>query len=245
MKSYTRLHLPPLSQVSQTNSIRKIEDRIAQISLRNTSFFSTFGLELKASHLVAIDGQEGRRQILNRHISRPAFEPILFHFCDKLCAHEIDIATMEGVASGAAARPIVRAVGEMRTSSSADGHYTLYAPLKERLRLTDCLNQLASETCYSPLTAALICYSMTIIAHPLVDGNGRLARALLFGTLRRARLIDAPIVPLGPAFYLHAGAVGPTMATLSQSGNWQVAVEGLASVISTACDLADAVDRLI
>lgn len=208
------------------------------------SFISTFGLELKAASLIALDGREDHRQILQRFMSRPALEPILLHMWKDLTGPSLDPTTMAKFASGGAGRPMELATGRMRTTSSSTGEYTIYAPPEERVRLTEALRDNARQDYASPVTASLVAYALAIICHPLTDGNGRLARGLLLGALGGRGLIGAPIVPLGPAFYMHAGLIGPVMARLSESRDWASAVDELAPILSTACDLADGVDRL-
>lgn len=208
------------------------------------SFISTFGLELKAANLIALDGREDHRRILQRFLSRPALEPILLHMWKDLTAPEIDPAAMARFASGVAGRPVEPATGRMRTTPTSTGEYTIYASPEERARLTAMLRDNTRQDHGSPVAASLVAYALTIICHPLADGNGRLARALLLGALGGRRLISAPIVPVGPAFYMHAGLIGPVMARLSESGDWASAVDELAPVLSTACDLADGIDRL-
>jgi Fic family protein len=63
-------------------------------------------------------------------------------------------------------------------------------------------------------------FARTIIAHPFPDGNGRLARALVHAALARTYDLNAPVLPLAPAFYMHAGKVALALRHLSDSGDW-------------------------
>jgi hypothetical protein len=54
-----------------------------------------------------------------------------------------------------------------------------------------------------PILHAVGIYFETLVIHPVVDGNGRLARLLFQGSLHRTLGLKAPIYPLGPALALH------------------------------------------
>lgn len=51
----------------------------------------------------------------------------------------------------------------------------------------------------SPIAQAIGVFLETLLIHPLPDGNGRLARLLFQGALKRAIGLNAPVVPLGPS----------------------------------------------
>ena len=51
-----------------------------------------------------------------------------------------------------------------------------------------------------PVAHAIAILFETLVVHPLQDGNGRLARLLFQGSLRRTLGLRSPVFPLGPAF---------------------------------------------
>lgn len=242
--SIVRLRLPPLRRVADPPEIVRLEERLRERGKAQRSFMATFGLELKAANLIALDGHECHREILQRFLSRPAFEPILLHMWKGLTTGRAEPEFLAKLASGFAGKSVGLAVGNMRTRPSPTGKYTVYAPPEHRLRLTSALEENAALEHSSPLARAIIAFALTVICHPLTDGNGRVARAILLGSLARDRIINAPIVPLGPAFYLHGRLVGDALARLSDTGDWTAAVAELAQILTTACDLAEGVDRL-
>lgn len=71
------------------------------------------------------------------------------------------------------------------------------------------------------LCAALGIYAQVVLSHPLVDGNGRLGRALALIFLMRAKVLHAPWIPLGPYFYQHASIVFGSLQALSLTGDYQ------------------------
>ncbi|MBX9802488.1 MAG: Fic family protein [Caulobacteraceae bacterium] len=218
-----------------------LRDRIEAVSSCGGAFVSTFGLELKAATVLARDGDSDRRLILGRFISRPAAEPILLHVWREIMTTTASPEDLKKIGSGLAGRSVELARGRMRTyPSTATGQFTVYADASQRERLMEYLAE-NSATNSDPVAKALVAYALVILCHPLTDGNGRLARAFVTGSLAREGLLTTPCLPLGPAFYLHARIVADSMAHISETGAWADAVDQLAVILETACDLAAAV----
>lgn len=75
-------------------------------------------------------------------------------------------------------------------------------------RLDDLLRRVVeSAPPLPPLLHAIGVYFDTLLIHPLVDGNGRLARLLFLGSIHRTMGLKVPIFPLGPAIALHRSHV--------------------------------------
>lgn len=87
------------------------------------------------------------------------------------------------------------------------GARTIYAEaatargFSERLMLSEAFSEQA------PMTWAIYCYAEVALSHPLTDGNGRLARALLICALGRSKILQAPWLPITATFYRNAAAI--------------------------------------
>lgn len=238
------LHIPPLQPVTTTAGLATLERRIRTLSDRSPNFVSTFGLELRAATVMAIGGDSSARHVLQRLLSRPAAEAVLLHTWPQLSQPALELEAMRTIASGLAAKSLTLARGRMRTTAGPDGEFTVYAPAEQRNELTTHLAAARASAAEHPLASALVVFALTILAHPLTDGNGRLGRALVHGTLAQCGLIRAPVLPLAPAFYAQAAVVRSALRDLSRTGDWMTAVEALAPILAMACDLAATTGRL-
>jgi len=57
------------------------------------------------------------------------------------------------------------------------------------------------------MTWAIYCYAQVALSHPLVEGNGRLARAVLACALGHSGILNEPWLPMTAAFYRNAPAI--------------------------------------
>jgi len=99
----------------------------------------------------------------------------------------------------------------MATAPDVEGRRTLYAnPNVSRMFISRLLDgEYISNVC--PLTWSMYCYVQIALSHPLVEGNGRLARAILICALGRCGILDQPWLPVTAAFYRNAAAVVEAM----------------------------------
>lgn len=72
----------------------------------------------------------------------------------------------------------------------------------------------------SPLARSFYAYAETAISHPLNDGNGRLARAMLYRALGAEGILSAPLLPLGPLIYANTSQVIEGVVRLGTQGDW-------------------------
>lgn len=239
------LNIPPLRPITTTPRLAALEDRIKSLSTRSPNFVSTFGLELRAATVMAMEAGGSQRRILQRMLSRPAAEAVLFHVWPDLAKPGVDLLGIQKIASGLSAKSIAVARGRMRTTAGHRGEFTVYAPPEQRNELPTRLIEARATATDHPLASALVFFALTILAHPLNDGNGRLARALVHGTLAQGGLVRAPVLPLAPAFYAQADVVRLALKELSRTGDRLTAVESLAGILNLSCALAEKTERLV
>lgn len=239
------LQLPPLQPVTTTPRLAALEARIKLLAGRSPTFVSTFGLELQAATVLAMGAEPSARHVLQRLLSRPAAEAVLLHAWPRLTRPGFDLESMQKIASGLAAKPLAIAKGRMRTTAGHNGEFTVYAPPEQRNELPGLLIEARAAATDHPLASALVVFALTILAHPLTDGNGRLARALVHGTLAQGGLVRSPVLPLAPAFYAQADVVRTALKELSGSGDWPAAIESLSGILRMSCALAEKTEQLV
>lgn len=72
----------------------------------------------------------------------------------------------------------------------------------------------------SPLEKAAYRFMRTISAHPFRDGNGRIARALIYGPFAAANILTLPILGITPIFDIHRLELGRRVMKLSDDADW-------------------------
>lgn len=89
-----------------------------------------------------------------------------------------------------------------------------------------------------PLVLAVGVFSHFLAVHPLRDGNGRVARRLLLGTLRKFQLWNHS--PLPVAFMIHHDRERHVMAleSLQRDRTWDIYIEYMASMICAAAEMS-------
>jgi hypothetical protein len=150
---------------------------------------------------------------------RPPSEPALSEFWPQMTVGVIDLKTALDLSSALAGRP-----AGWRTSTAAGEpdrrsfQVVFTDPItasgwRERLLVADGLQP-------NPWLLAIYTYAEVILSHPLRDGNGRLARALLVATLARRVGLSRPLLPLGPLVYANARVVDDSVLKLGLVGDW-------------------------
>lgn len=72
----------------------------------------------------------------------------------------------------------------------------------------------------SPLEKAAYRFMRTISAHPFRDGNGRIARALIYGPFAAANILTLPILGITPIFDIHRLELSRRVIKLSDDADW-------------------------
>lgn len=240
---FVQLNVPSLETFPREPIRPDLPLRIEAAATQRT-FLATFGLELKAAALAARRGSEKEQRAFIRFASRPAIEPALLVAWSRVTDRDTRPTALLQTASVLIGGKAQMASGRMRTAPDFAGQATLYAPPVQRDRWEETLREGRSKA-PCPISRALFPYFVMILCHPLQDGNGRVGRALILGSLCADGLIQGPQIPLGPAFYRRAGQVAETMRALSATGDWTTAFGSLAGLLEAACEDAEAVAAAI
>jgi hypothetical protein len=76
------------------------------------------------------------------------------------------------------------------------------------------------QTERTPLEKAAYRFMRTISAHPFRDGNGRIARALIYGPFAAANILTLPILGITPIFDIHRLELSRRVIKLSDDADW-------------------------
>ncbi|MEQ1541131.1 MAG: hypothetical protein ABL926_02655 [Novosphingobium sp.] len=109
------------------------------------------------------------------------------------------------------------------------------------------LGRLRSTVVESSLSGIfpIYAFAITILVHPLADGNGRLARGLMHAAFCRRIGSGLPLLPLAPAFYLHSAGVRDGVRKVAQYEEWDELIGAATQVLETAVRLRMSLDDAI
>lgn len=228
----TCLRVPRLPQRLVSPANAAISEAVFARAPAGGSVLGGFGTELRAAFIISRTDREHDR-IFQRFISRPACEPILLLSRTALTADAPSFEELTTIAGGLSGGTVRLSVPQMRTSARADGSYTLYAPVDERRRWPEFMAAIRSiET--DPISRAALCYAVTILCHPLEDGNGRASRAYAWGSLVRDEVMITPHLPMGPVFFRHREVIINGLSELSRTGCWVTLAAALGRLFDAA-----------
>lgn len=246
MQAY-ELRLPSVEPRGMTVKDQALVARLRTCDRRYRHIEDSFGLELKTAWAMVENGAAWRfanggphdePPNLKRFLLRPAAEPVLASWWSRLAGLDLDLESSVALASSLNGAKLELSPHRMRTrGSEAQGHIW-YAELEEARRfLVDI--QAVEGRLESPIERALYRFVKTLQAHPLADGNGRVARALLLGALAGDSAISGPILPLGPIYYRNSDLVTRQIRDLSESGDWGRYFSEATQLIETALAAAE------
>jgi Fic family protein len=227
-----RLVCPSIDLSDLTGPICSLDyGTLAQVAERYSTATSTFGLELRVSYAIEAGGNQDER--VRRPYFRPAQEPIIWSWWDKLQQGPFDPSDILELASLLAGKMVGYRSREMVSFHGLGRHHLFYeAPARSRSWIADiaATDRMPGD----PVKKALYRFARIVTAHPLGDANGRLARAVLHGGLAGGGLIATPCLALAPVFALHAAEVRAALAGLNKSRNWQAYFEQMGATLADA-----------
>lgn len=95
------------------------------------------------------------------------------------------------------------------------------SPKAARIRVRDLLRFCQGGGDHLPALAQAICALEAFLAlHPLLDGNGRVARAMFQAVLARRGLLTGPALPIGPMLKLNGPEHSEIIRRLILTGDW-------------------------
>ncbi|HEX4694375.1 Fic family protein [Sphingomonas sp.] len=229
---YRRLALPPLPDDS-LSSLPETAARIRGTAHAFGSPLACFGLEQTVQALIE---ERWPDRITRKPFYRPTPEPALLG-----CWDAIGTASFVGENLLDFVSVIRGADAEIRTGeicAGGDGDNGVLFEKADFARWADRVKSLYALA-LPPVTEAIAIYAHTVFAHPFRDGNGRLARALIYGSLRRGGLVPGPCLGLGPTFDLCRRPLALATLALSKRADWPRYVQTLGKVLNLCAANAD------
>ena len=229
---YSRLVLPALP-VDPLSSLPTTVARIRETAHVFESRFACFGIEQAVQALLEARWPD---RITRKPFYRPTPEPALLGCWDAIGTPsflEKNLLSFVSVICGVNAE-----IREGEICAEGDGDNSVLFEKADFVRWMDrmkCVYALALP----PVTEAIVIYAHTIFAHPFRDGNGRLARALIYGSLRRGGLVTGPCLGLSPTFDLCRRPLAFATLALSDRADWRYYVQTLGKILNLCAVHAD------
>lgn len=227
-----RLVCPSIDSGDLTGPVRSLDrNALARIAARYSAAPSTFGLELRVAYAIEAKGHQDER--VRRPYFRPAQEPIIWSWWDKLHQSPFDPLDILELASLLDGKSVGYRTREMVSLLGLGKQHLFYeTPPDSKLWIADIAA--ADAMLGDPMRKALYRFARIVAAHPLTDANGRFARAALQAGMGRGGLIATPCLALAPVFALHAAEIRAALAGLSASGDWMPYFEQMGEMLAEA-----------
>ncbi len=249
-----KLRCPPFDPAAVAGVAGRgaVAERIAALNALLTPVERCFGLELRRGYRCLLDGEHRRqagdrpadaevcRRSLRELMVRPAVEPVALSYWRRFVHARLDLPSLVELAAGLAARPVPLSPVAMATRPLPGFPRVEFEPPDQARLWLDKLGA-AERAVGHALDWPVYAYAQVVLSHPLTDGNGRLARAVLQGALARRLGLRAPALALAPACYLKRRRITQALAALSATGDWPAFFAVMLPVLGEAAAAAEAV----
>ena len=224
-----------------------LQARVREAADRFPTLGRAIGNELRLAHAMASGAfapepametlsRSALGHMLRRSLLRPASEPMLSALWPQFMGERIQIDAVLALASGLlGGRAVLRTRGEIGPEGPVEGAMMLFEPPERVAAWLPWMNEALKFPAGGLATPAAL-FAGTILFHPLVDGNGRLARALFLLGLARTFGFSTPSIPLTPIFYLLSPGLNKALLAFSRAGEARALGAALAAVTEAACD---------
>ena len=169
-------------------------------------------------------------------ILRPAIEPILYAFYEKIRDLEMSKEDARRIASLCSAESLI--YREKSIVGNSEERRVEFEAFEKSKSWMDDIRTVSTDRRLRLLAPAYI-YARTIMAHPFNNGNGRFSRLMVHGALFREGIVSTPCVPLAPFFYAKATTMGNVLNNLSEAGDWSAYYRTFFSILDRAAEVAE------
>jgi Fic/DOC family len=231
-----KIRCPALESESKSDSnTSPLNAELKQLQSCFADAFSVIGLEQKMQLIIDEThmSEDGRPVFL-----RPPTEPLIMSTWATNTAFErFNDATR--MAALLLCKPIENSSKPMQ-GIDFENNRVEFESLAERKSWVDDIRQIDAGD-RPPLEKAAYRFMRTIAAHPFRDGNGRFARALIYGPFAKADILKLPVLGLNAVFDLNRHQLSPRVAKLSHDGDWPDFVDFFESLLRECIALANEV----
>ena len=213
--SYRRLNMPAVLGNSLTSTPRT-DAVISVVARKFRSDVSCFGIEQAVQFLIE---ERYTDRITRKPFYRLAPEAALLGYWNSIGTMEFLDRHLIDFLSVTLSRQAEVRTGEVCAHGDGDNR-VLFEPADFN-RWIGHMEQIYALK-LAPVQEAIAVYAQTVFSHPFRDGNGRLSRALIYGSLRRGGLISTPCLGLGPTFDYSRRPLSLATLALSERGDWKL-----------------------
>jgi hypothetical protein len=213
------------NEISDWNARQIPPARFAGLELQIAMTFLSEGLGAQ------VEDNEFWREKCKLMIMRPATEPILQGYWARLSSFKFDPEFLLHCSSILASkRLIIRNKDTVGKSKYGD---VQFEPLNKAMVWISDSIAISAQPQFRAILPAYI-FARTIMAHPFSDGNGRLARMLIYAALIKTAGLSQPSLALAPTFYRNARYLAQSLDDLSRDGDWGSFYEVFFNVLGKA-----------
>ena len=222
----TRVYVNPPKTAPSTDEVWPLLDLLEQIIEIDKRTYKShpdqcFGLETRIAHWLTKDEAsvplENPRQVM----LRPASEPIIYSYWNRFLLWDLDDGCIKDMARCLCAQDITYRQGLSATHPSRLGLSVIYPPASESNNWLSLVPQVPTETSrIDALKLAFMTMAIFVLHHPLVDGNGRVGRAIFQGVLGRTCGLSCPMLAIAPFAIANKREVIGGWMELGRSGGW-------------------------
>lgn len=225
----SELRCPPIAEedLAPDATSDRLEKLLRDLDARSDAAPRYFGREIRVAfgYLESLncptkqaDPADDRLQLLRRVFTRPASEPILYSVWPRFCGGLQSIESYVALVSMLSSKSVQVASSRMRTAGEEGDALVFEERVSAATWLQDIAETREGQGC--TIRRAIYAYVRTVLAHPLTDGNGRLARAMLQFELGAQGILDGPKLPVAPTFYVSWEGLTAHLRDLSANGSW-------------------------
>ena len=214
-------------------ALRAARERLLELRKQTPDFDTLVGLELRVALIGLRNGNDDSK--LRALLYRPAIEPILLTLGPRV--HHANFNQLDTLGAACALAGRTLAYRKARCFGKSENGDVEFEPPDRVALWFPALKTVIHNPKYD-LAAPAVALALTIIAHPMSDGNGRLARFLTHALLLKGMSCPLAPVALTPSLYEHRLALASSLSKLCESGDWQHYYQLFAKILSTGIELA-------
>jgi hypothetical protein len=88
-----------------------------------------------------------------------------------------------------------------------------------------------------PIIESIVIYCRIVVSHPFQDGNGRFARAMLYGPLAKSNILHSPCLGLAASMNLKREDIAIATISLTYSKNWNKYISTIMDILKNSVNL--------
>lgn len=211
-----KIQCPELPRWSILSSLENsLQPELLRLQTLYPDAFSVLGHEQKMQFILDELNQQGDARST---YLRPAIEPLAMStWSINASLQSLDQANK--MASIILCKPSDMRTPEMQGIAANGGRVQFESIAESKCWIDDIRRVDLSDR--PPLEKAAYRFMRTISAHPFRDGNGRIARTLIYGPFAAANILKLPILGITAIFDIHRLELSRRVVKLSDDADWQ------------------------